>query len=404
MIVECNLSLSAAFVKSELNIADTLTRVPKRWLSNLETAAVVTENFVSLEQIKTVHKQCHPGVDKTMFMVSQCYPNTKIERAIVEKVVKECNQCRSIDPSPVQWEKGFLHVNETWKRIACDVTHYRGKKFLTVIDCGPSRYAIWKLVKSENDDEITNVMEDIFREMGPPEEVVLDNGRTFRSKNFVRMCVKWGVYLHFRAAYRPQGNGIIERNHRTIKSMAARSGADVRDIVFWYNYTPKIGDDSTTSPSREVFTHTWRYPNERKRQASGDRNWRVGDQVFVKPPGARCTTPWQKGVITNVGGMSSQLCVEVNEIPRHIADIRKVFVEKEKEQSMPDAKSQNAEMTYCVEGCGTTRGELQQSEPREHGQEVHEENNLQVAQRISERPQRSRNPPQRLIYESSLRK
>ena len=41
-----------------------------------------------------------------------------------------------------------------------------------------------------------------------------------------------------------RGNGVVERNHGTIKRMAARSNNSVLDMVHWYNTTPKYGTNS----------------------------------------------------------------------------------------------------------------------------------------------------------------
>ena len=46
----------------------------------------------------------------------------------------------------------------------------------------------------------------------------------------------------------------------------------------------------------------------------------VGDEVWVKPPGARCTTPWKPGVVT---GVNSKYNVEIDKVPRHVRDIRR---------------------------------------------------------------------------------
>ena len=57
---------------------------------------------------------------------------------------------------------------------------------------------------------------------------------------------------------------------------------------------------------------------------SGDLS--IGDSVFVKPPAARCTSMWSAGVVTNV--MSDQK-LEVNGVPRHVSDVRKIPREDE---------------------------------------------------------------------------
>ena len=44
----------------------------------------------------------------------------------------------------------------------------------------------------------------------------------------------------------------------------------------------------------------------------------VGDKVWVKPPEARCTTPWKPGIVT---GVHSKYNVEIDWMPRHVRDI-----------------------------------------------------------------------------------
>ena len=43
--------------------------------------------------------------------------------------------------------------------------------------------------------------------------------------------------------------------------------------------------------------------------------------MFVKPPVSRCTTHWGKRVVTEINLDNN---VEVNGIPRHVADLRRV--------------------------------------------------------------------------------
>ena len=63
-------------------------------------------------------------------------------------------------------------------------------------------------------------------------------------------------------------------------------------------------------------------------QERSNRKFKVGEYVFVKPINARCTQRWNNGVVTGVG---SGVQIEVDGIPRHIADIRAVPKEEFKE-------------------------------------------------------------------------
>lgn len=63
----------------------------------------------------------------------------------------------------------------------------------------------------------------------------------------------------FSCMYRQGGNGIIERKHRTIKWMVARSGKAPEDMVFWYNNSP---NSQGVVPAAAVFQYDVRIPGE----------------------------------------------------------------------------------------------------------------------------------------------
>lgn len=159
----------------------------------------------------------------------------------------------------------------------------------------------------------------------------MDNSRTFRSQQLKALCDKWNVSLRFRCAHRPSGNGIIERNHRTIKSLAARTGKAPVDMVFWYNSAP-LDDPSGSVPAAVLHTYHWRNPDVERLQhqqgVDGNGRYSIGDAVFVKPAQARCTTRWLEGVVT---GAPSDTCVEVDGMPRHVADCRAVRGQKDEQ-------------------------------------------------------------------------
>ena len=211
-----------------------------------------------------------------------------------------------------------------WERLAVDVTHYGGRKYLTLIDCGPARFTIWKVLNDEGADDISANVETVFREHGAPSELLLDNAASFHSRTFREMCGKWNVDLRYRCAYRPSGNGIVERVHRTIKRMAARTRADVLDMAYYYNISPRDGVKVESVPSNRMCRYSWRLPDsvERERPTTrGNANFGVGQRVYVKPGNTRCTTEWPIGVVTQVVGTNQ---VAVDGVPRHVADIRAV--------------------------------------------------------------------------------
>ena len=108
----------------------------------------------------------------------------------------------------------------------------------------------------------------------------------------------------FSCAYRPQGNGIVERVHRTVKRTAKRTGGSVEEAAFWLNNTR---GERAASPYELVFGARSRKPRVSatrvtvERPASpptedasalvantGPNPFAIGDLVYLRLPSGRC--------------------------------------------------------------------------------------------------------------------
>ena len=355
LIDELGLIIQIQFVPSEKNRADALTRVSKSWIESMKNSAKdeVDEKCAASLNLKHSHNQHHMGVDRSLYVARRLDPS--VSRNEVKRVVQRCDKCQSIDPAPSKHTQGKLNVKTNWERIAIDVTHYGGVPYLSVVDCGPGRFAIWRALKRETAECIVSVLQEIFRERGPVNEVLMDNATVFRSESFQQMLCKWKILPFFRAAYKASGNGIVERHHRTVKALAERGGIDPCEAVFWYNMTPRSGQAVETIPQRAIYTYEWRHPDKEVSSESKGQptSITVGDEVWVKPPDARCTSTWKRGVITDINSANN---VSVDNMPRHVLDVRRVIddtEESEEDEVQPP------------------RGELSDSEPRYPRRERH---------------------------------
>ena len=187
LIKTYSLTVSVELVTSATNKADVLTRVPRAWLQELKRKEVPV-CAVSQNLLEQQHQRHHFGVERTLHLARQVGLNAT--RNEVERVVRECQRCKSIDPAPMKWRKGRLSVDECWKRLDIDTTHYDKDRYLSAIDCGPSRYRVWRRINTEDAVVVAAVLESIFIELGPPEEILLDNSTTFRSEHFQKLCKK----------------------------------------------------------------------------------------------------------------------------------------------------------------------------------------------------------------------
>ena len=153
LVVGYELTVDVELVRSQANRADQLTRVPQRWLDVLrkETKPVCATSMEEQEstRIRAIH-QCsgHPGVRRTLYFVRQGSP--VVSKAAVQTVVRACERCQAIDLASVHWKVGKLDVHDNWRRMGMDVTHYEDQHYLTLIDCGPSRFSICHPLQHQN--------------------------------------------------------------------------------------------------------------------------------------------------------------------------------------------------------------------------------------------------------------
>ena len=108
--------------------------------------------------------------------------------------------------------------------------------YLTLVDCGPSRFAVWRPLKRRTSAEVIERLERVFCERGAPEEILTDNDTAFRSTLFAQFAARWSVRMRFRCAYAPAGNGIVERCRRTVKVIAARKGCAIHEAYTYITF------------------------------------------------------------------------------------------------------------------------------------------------------------------------
>ena len=220
LAAEFNLSLTVVLVRSAENHADALTRVPKAWLNGVAEPAgdadsgvragpmvtgcpagragaaaaagltasagaavaggpaggagaapaaersvgeeTVTDHEVRAVTVDDVHVRAgHPGVRRTLYFARRCI-GPAVTRARARAAVQNCDVCRAIDPAPVKWRHGTLDVPQTWQRLAMDVTYYGGQSYLTIVDCGPSRYCLWRPLRREDSASVVQKLEEVF--------------------------------------------------------------------------------------------------------------------------------------------------------------------------------------------------------------------------------------------------
>ena len=87
--------------------------------------------------------------------------------------------------------KGDLAVEDNWTQVAVDMTHYDNQLFLSMVDCGPSRFAIWLRLQTKSAANIVAQLRSVVIERGPYKELLMDNSTAFRLAAVERFADKW---------------------------------------------------------------------------------------------------------------------------------------------------------------------------------------------------------------------
>ena len=155
---------------------------------------------------------------------------------------------------------------------------------------------MWREMYNETAGIIVKNLEQIFFERGPVHEILMDNDTAFKSKLMREFLNKWNATPYYRAAYRASGNGIVERHYRTTKSMAEKANINPAEAVYWYNISPRSGQDEKSVSQISVFSYVWRQPGDKRgcseKDLTSSSPVENGEEVWVKPPHSTCTSQY----------------------------------------------------------------------------------------------------------------
>ena len=181
--------------------------------------------------------------------------------------VKKCSRCQAADktsPKPQSMTARPV-VTQPFKDVAIDLvgpfpTATGGfQHMLTCVDTA-TRWPEAIPVRSTTSRTIIRCLTETFSRTGFPEKLTTDNGPQFVSKEFTKWLKRHGITHSKSTPYHPQGNGVVERLHRTLnaivlKTVEARGNwARVLPLALYFiRCTPS----SSTGVSPFMLTHGW---------------------------------------------------------------------------------------------------------------------------------------------------
>ena len=118
-------------------------------------------------------------------------------------------------------------------------------------------------------------------------EILTDNNTAFTSKDFGEFARFWDMHLWFQCANSSSGNGIVERIHRTVKTIVARKNCSIFEAVYWH-VTPKDDISACTAAADALHRYHVRIEgvedNPLPEPEVTRGKYEKGDVVWVKNP------------------------------------------------------------------------------------------------------------------------
>jgi transposase InsO family protein len=172
----------------------------------------------------------HQGREKTAELVQRrvYFPRW---RSMAADVCANCVLCATYSDSkkPKQGVMQIMEVKLPMDRIAIDLTgpHPTSKRsnrfILTMVDCF-SRYLIAVPIRNKYATTVAKAVNRyLFARWGLCRELLTDQGTEFDNKLMKTLCLQYGIRKVRTSGYRPSANGRIERLHRSLNALLAKT-------------------------------------------------------------------------------------------------------------------------------------------------------------------------------------
>ena len=214
----------------------------------------------------------HFGINKTFEKISRYFYWPGVRRDIKD-FCKTCDLCQRVGKTPLKVVplKPIKIEGEPFQKLVLDCVGplpktSKGNEYLFTIMCPVTRFPEAIPLRSINADKLIESLQKFFSFVGIPKTIQTDQGSNFMSKKFRNFLETYNITHEFSSPYHPQSQGVIERFHRTFKTMLKTYSNENERI--WDTLCPMlifavrdtVQDSIGYSPFQMIFTHNVRSP------------------------------------------------------------------------------------------------------------------------------------------------
>ena len=268
------------------DLADRATRVVAAALSSQVDAA---RNF---------HKQFHVTAETLRRRFA-------LTRKEAREIVTQCQNCCQFLPVPhVGVNPWGIQPLQVWQMDVTHISSFRRLQYLHVSVDTCSGIIFASPLMGEKASHVIQHCLEAWSAWGQPKILKTDNGPAYTSQKFRQFCRQMNVTHLTGLPYNPQGQGIVERAHRTLKTYLIKQKGGVDEAL---PLTPRV------AVSMALFTLNFLNLDEQGRTAA-DRHcsepnrpremikwkdvltgkWRGPDPILIRSRGAICVFPQEE--------------------------------------------------------------------------------------------------------------
>lgn len=230
--------------------------------------------YVPESQVKDVLKACHslyhPGVKGTAREIAKQYYWPTLKRD-VKRWVKYCVPCQQAKASRTNQlpPSRFAETDRRFMQVHMDIVSLpvcgaNGMSHIATFIDRHTRYMTAQPIPDMSTVTIWRALQNSWiKYFGCPVQITCDRGTQMDNPLFRYLCSNYRIRLNHTSAYRPQANGIIEREHLNLKnSLRAFEDPDWSDrlpvlVLAWNN---AIRTDFGRSPAQLMFGNSANMP------------------------------------------------------------------------------------------------------------------------------------------------
>lgn len=258
-------------------------------LTRLQELYFLTE----VERAARFHSQFHVNA-KTL------QHKFKISRHNARDIVRACGACAQFRHPPHLGvnPRGLLPLH-LWQMDVTHISEFGSLKYVhvSVDTCSGILYAS-ALAGEKASHVITHCLE-AWAAWGAPKVLKTDNGPAYTSHTFTNFCASMNIDLKHGLPYNPQGQGIVERAHRTLKELIQKQkrgiGAGLKPkqqislALFTINFL-QLDDNNLAAADRHI-KNSPRTQGFVKWKDVLTGQWRGPDPVLTWARGSVCVFP-----------------------------------------------------------------------------------------------------------------